>query len=266
MLEKSFHETLRWKRKKLSITQTSLAQEMGISQPRLSEIERGLVRPTDLEFVALVQRLHLGFGQGLTVRPARFIRDLADRGRTLLPSPEPYFPKPDRTPRVRFLALHRKHSDLVTELRSVIKQRDDYRELNFFCNQLALDSADEALYVLHRLTLGAQPCLVSPQSLGPLPWPVVCPESKETITDRLFPCLALEGVFEFFQLTFATPRTYRVDVLTYEQGWSCLEIDGAGHSSEEDAEKTVALGMPVRRLSGNQVLQLASPSHLRRSA
>lgn len=266
MLEKSFHETLRWKRRQLNITQTRLAQDIGISQPRMSEIERGLIRPTDLEFVALVRRLSLGFSGGLAVRPARIVRYLVDQGRAVLPKAEPYFPRPDRSPRVRFLALQRKHPELASRLKSALKNREDYRELNYFCSQLALDSADEALYVLHRLSLGAKPCLLAPGTLAPLPCPVVCPESRSAIAHRPLPCLILEETFEFFQLTFATPRLFRVDVLTYCGGWSCLEIDGEGHDSREDGEKALALGIPIRRLKGDELRQLAEPAPLRSTA
>jgi hypothetical protein len=104
---------------------------------------------------------------------------------------------------------------------------------------------------------GAKPCLLAPYSFTHLPHPVVAPESKADVGNRPQPCLVLNNIFYFFQVSFSVfPEVPRVDVLTWdESGWNAIELNGAGHEPSNDHLRTKEIGLPVKYLFAEDVVK-----------
>lgn len=256
MFERNYNEIIQWKRDQLGLSQKALTESTGISQPRMSKLETGRHRPTEQEHRLLCQALQTELplvGQ----RPRLAIRSLHNAGRRASQEAPPYFPPADRAARVRLLAAERRWPKLVRALTNRIQARPDYPFVNFLCSQLALDSADEALYVATRFAQGATAAIYPPLRLQQLDSLIRCPSSRELVGHRPFPCLVLGSRFEFPQVTLSTPRLYRVDFLVYDGGWQVKEIDGSGHDWRDDAEREAAIGLPTERLERGALLDLA---------
>ena len=259
MFTQSFHQHIKWKRHTLGVSQANLAAQVRISRARLSAIENGRRRPNSYERLQLTEHLalHPSRHRKLRVRPLGFMRKLLDAGRQKSPDLKPYFPPQDRSNYLRYKSAQRAFGPIVHKLTSRIIMRPDAELAAEWGERVASGSADECLYLLSQLAAGGQPTLMSPYRLGHLPKPVVCPVQIRLVGHRPIPCLVTGNRYEFFQVSLAAPRIYTVDVLCYEDGWGLLEIDGAGHDSRYDHQRTLALGLPVHRLSTKDVLEHA---------
>lgn len=264
MFTQSFHQHIKWKRQILGLSQSNLAINLRMSRARLSAIENGKRRPTSYEKLQLTEHLALHPSQHrrLRIRPTGFTRKLLDAGRRQSPDCKPYFPPQDRSNYLRYKSAQRAFGPIVHKLTSRIIMRRDAELVAEWGERVASGSADECLYLLSQLASGGQPTLMSPYRLGHLPKPIVCPQHTRLVGHRPIPCLVTGNRYEFFQVSFATPRIYTVDVLYFEEGWGLLEIDGTGHDSRFDQERTLALGLPVHRYTSKDVVQHARKAYL----
>lgn len=250
MFTKPFHKFLNELRVKRGLKQKELAELLGITQQRLSHLESGGRRPSELERAAIYQ--HFGELQGYLV-PEGVRRRLSENARRLQPAFPPFHPAQDRPSDIRFYAALQAYPEFVKRMTAKIRLRVDFQDCQYHCGLIALESSAEVLLVLRLLEAGALPGYCAPASLGPLSHPIIEPELRVPVAHRKFPCLAFEEDFYFFQVTLATPKQHRVDVLRWNRGWSALEIDGSGHDGRNDEERTKALGLEVRRLTPAEI-------------
>lgn len=250
MFNMTLHHKLQHLRLRSGYRQRSAAKLTGISPQRWNHLETGTRRPSPTELLR-IQAL-LGPLTGF-LRPRGVLRSLRNEGTKVLPKSCPFLVVADRTPHTRFLAAEKRYPRAVRKLMTLISARADYAECEHLCHQLALGSCDEAMFVLQMMAAGARPMYVVPGYLPSTPRQMVDPINRSPVSHRPFPCFWLDGGLYFFQVTFATPRLHTVDVLRWQGQWMVIEIDGKGHDSTFDAERSAALQLPTLRFTGQQV-------------
>jgi len=259
MYKKTFHTALAEARRVSGLSLRQLEAVGGLPARRLTRLERGIALPTPEERRALasVLRTHIFDILNLPVRPRRLYQTLKNRGRRLLPEQKPFYPPRDRPSRIRLYAAQSQYPREMKALRKSIHQHQSFEELNCLCEQLALDSSLECLFLSSLFAEGAEPLVLAPYSLPPrLPQQVICPLRKVDVGFRPFPCVKTHKRLYIPQVAFATPSTFVVDFLCHQDGkWSALEIDGRGHDDKRDREKERALGISVTRLDEGEVLK-----------
>ncbi len=250
MFNTTIHHRLQHIRRRAGYRQCSAAKHAGISAQRWNHLEKGTRRPTPTELLR-IQSL-LGPLTGF-LRPRGVGRSLRSAGTKVLPKSCPFLVVPERTSHTRFLAAEKRYPRAVHKLMAIISTRADFAECEHLCHQLALGSSDEAMFVLQLIAAGARPMYVVPGYLPSTPRQMVDPQDCSPVSHRPFPCFWLDGGLYFFQVSFSTPRLYTVDVLRWQGRWMVIEIDGKGHDSTFDAERSVALQLPTLRFTGQQV-------------
>lgn len=260
MFRKTFHTALRSGRTRKGISQRRLASMAGIGAYRLCRLEYARVAPSRQERKSLAEILTDNAFEILysSARVPRFQQTLSVRGKSVPESPKPYLPVPDRRPSIRLASAMRSYPDLMQELVAKVKARPDFEVVNDFCEMLSIGSCAECLYICLLLVTGAKPALLAPHTLPPhIPREIVCPRDKSGVGFRPHPCLLTSAGITFPQVSFKTPRIFTVDFLQQRNGhWEVLEIDGNGHRSKKDKERSKALGLPVIRLSEKDLLHL----------
>lgn len=253
MFRNTYHKELEGLRKKAGYQQVEAADAAGIPRRRWNDLEKGRHGPRNDESRSIEFLLGPILG---APRPPKINRILKAAGAVALPGSPTFQIEPDRPSRIRFLTARRDYPDEVNSLAREIAARADFEIVDHFYHQLSLDSSDEAMFVLHLLNQGASPALIVPGLLPSTPCPIIDPRDRLPVAHRPMHCLVLAGAFHFFQVSFATPRTYTVDVLRWNGEWNALEIDGRGHDSRDDDKRTEALPLPVRRIPGHQLRRL----------
>ena len=261
MYETTFHSALRSARKAAKLTLKQLQKRSGVEAWRLSRLERGSALPNlqERDRLARVLSTHSFDLRRAPTRPPRLYQKLRHRGLRYLKVEKPFYPPCDRESRIRFAAAMRRYPKEMGSLTALLQQRGDFQEVNSFSERVSLDSADECLFYTSLLAQGAKPAMHPPYALSPrLRHEVVCPDTREPVGFRPFPCLVTDEGLYFLQVGLATPRLYVVDFLRHHEGrWSVVEIDGDGHDSSYNIEKDAALAVPVLRLSEEQVIESA---------
>lgn len=252
MFKPPFSLALKNERRRLGLTQSQASKETGISAKRWSNLETGHRFPTPSEewvIQKLLGRLHYQSWpvDGRRVLRANVFENLAFR--------QPYWPAQERPSYFRFRSAEKHYPGLVHQLMSKVRTRQDFELCAYFCEKVACGSRLESLYLLYLLSQGAKPTLVAPASLGFLPHAVVAPDSRVYVGNREHPCLVCQGCWFFFQVAFLTPDCIIVDVLLWNKGWKIIEIDGAGHDATGDAIRDLTLRIPVRRITGHQLVR-----------
>lgn len=259
MYETTFHSALRDARASADLTLKQVEELSRVAARRVTRLERGVALPCKQEREALagVLTTHMFDLRNAPARPARLYQKLRHRGMRAVEAPKPFFPPSDRASKSRLNTAWSRFPKEMNKIMKILKQRSDFAELNCFAEDVALDSADECLYFSTLLALGGEPAMRAPYSLAPrLEHEVVCPLTREPVGFRPFPCLVKSDGIYIPQVAFVTPRPFVVDFLRHHDGrWSYVEIDGNGHDSRYDAEKERALGMPVKRLVGDEILR-----------
>jgi transcriptional regulator with XRE-family HTH domain len=259
MYETTFHSALRAARTAAKQTLKQLQSLSGLEARRLTRLERGIALPTDAERDALARVLttHMFDLRCAPARPPRAYQKLKHRGMRAVQTHKPFLPPCDRDSKVRLSAAMRRFPREMRAIVKLLKRRPDFGEVNDLAEKVALDSADECLYFSTLLAMGGDPAMIAPYAVSPrLRHDVVCPETREPVGFSPFPCVVRQDGLYFPQVAFTTPRLFVVDFLRHHQGcWSVVEIDGKGHDSAYDAEKELALAMPVVRFSEEQLLR-----------
>lgn len=255
MFQPVFHCILKQRRQAHKLRQLDLGRQCHIPWKKIGLFEQGRRVPSEDE----LRRLEavLGSFDTCVFRPARYLETLRNLSARRRASHLPYFPPWDRPAAVRFHAARKQHPDLVRSLESCTRGRPDFALVNYFTAQLSCGSAVECLYLLSLLARGGQPALAPPLGFRRLPHPVVDPITREWVCHRPFPAIVLGEAHHFFQVSMLTPRLYTVDVLRWDGAWTVVEIDGRGHDGRGDQERDQAIGLPVKRLSGNDVIEIA---------
>lgn len=256
MFQPLFHQEIRRRREKLGFLQKDLAEKSGLSRSRLAQIELGLRVPSPKEVAAIAMALSLKAYQMAkwTFKPRNYLRELLKNGECV---GVPHFPGQDRPNIIRFNPARRDFRAEADKLTEFYAKRPDKEVVNFFCDQIASESSGEALYLGYLVAAGGVPCLTIPVMKGFLPTPVVHPCERDFVGNRPFPALRTDESFWFFQVSFSTPRIYRVDALRWDQqGWTAVEIDGSGHNFQGDPEKEKAIQLPFERYSESEVRRM----------
>lgn len=246
MFELPLTQYIAHQRHEAGLSQTQLALALGMSPKRLSKIERGERQPTLEERRALIG--HFGELRGYTAPPGHG-RRMAENPKKMRDALPEFHPAQEKPSNIRYFSALRSYPDFVRRLTAIIKEREDFLDCQFHCGQLALEGGEEVLLPLRLLAQGALPGYYPPLWLGPLPQSIVDPSNRKPVGYAKLPCLVLPNDFYFFQVTFATPGLFRVDVLRWNGTWSVIEIDGAGHRTAYDKAKMEAIGLPTLRLT-----------------
>jgi len=256
MFDQQFHLSLKFHREDRGLSQKEAAELCNISPWRWSALECGRRMPNSQELGHIRRWFKLG---RVFISPPKATKQLLDNGARLTECPQPFFAHRDRPSYNRYRTCLKRQGELTGLLTRRINQRSDVESAlcQQFCHLVTCESYLEALYVLYLLADGAVPALVAPSLFHPTPVPVVDPRTRNYAGNRPRPCLVLGTRYQFFQVSFQG-SLFRVDVLEWsDQGWRIIEIDGTGHSSNDDREREIALGLPTSRLREVDILSLA---------
>jgi len=190
------------------------------------------------------------------VPPVGARRSLMASGARLNPAPPPYLPHQDRNTHIRFCSCSLKYPRLVKALMERIEARLDFDLCQYLCHNISCDSNLEPLLLLHLLSCGAHIAMRAPSLFGHTRWPIVDCQGNFEVGHRARPCMVIDGTWYFFQLSFKTSRTLRVDALCWDGSWFVVEINGSGHDFRGDEERYRELGLPVRNISEQQLLEI----------
>lgn len=240
------------------MSQDALAELTGIAQGRLSQLERGERSVCEAEIPLL--RTHLGValeaGSARAVLPAPSRAWRLDRPSVKLTSA--------RSTEARKVAAFRSFGARAERAVAAMRARSDLHLCEEFLEQSGIDSGHEFLFWAELLAAGARPCSTAPATVGFRALRVAEPSTWVTVNDLSSPCLEVTiGGYPcllFPQLTLDTRKAYfRLDAtLCMRDGrqrvWMNIEIDGAGHDGEFDAERQRLLGMPTIRLDRQALL------------
>lgn len=253
MFRPPFHTLLKEKRLSAGFTQKEAAEICGLKCKRWSNLERGYRYPNDKERKRIGRLLRLG---NTFVAPPGAVGKLLNSTRALAPNRKPFFPRQDRPTFVRFRAGSRRHPVLIEELTEIVTARPDFAYCEFVCNKISCDSSLETLFLLYLMARHAAPGFFPPSALGRTPNAIVDDRGRTQVGLRPRPCLVFEKKFYFFQVSFSLSRIVRVDILRWNDGWSVLELNGAGHDGREDWCRKEELGIDVTYLSEADVVEL----------
>jgi hypothetical protein len=224
----------------------------GLTPKRWSNLERGYRNPGPEEHKTISRFLNFrhtfASSNGVT-------RQLLHSGARLTPSQKPFAHDLDRMTHIRYCTLCKCHPALAATLRERILSRPDHERCHHMCHQIRCDSHLESLYLAALLAQGAEPCLIAPASLARPPHTVMDDAGRMMVGLQPRPCFFLNGCHQFFQVSFKIPNLVRIDVLRWDGAWSVLEIDGKGHDTSGDWVKERQLQIPVRRMTGVELVR-----------
>lgn len=267
---------LRSLRKELRLSQEAVAQAAGVSQQKVSELERGVSSGTRETLVAICRVLAVDVGEvmrrtaweeGQSGRPNR------ERERRLEESYAPpglYIPECERSFAQRVHACRQQNPHLTERRESELSRRGDVQELSKFLADVATDSRIEALHLLAFCCAGAHPATLPPARMGCGPIDIYDWKSKRYVGHCRMRALALEELGFTVVLWPQVPvrvkdkdgktHHFRVDGLAGLLGpkgpvWAVVEVDGDGHDSEGDRGRSHLLGLPVLRFQQGAVLR-----------
>lgn len=256
---KTFGQLIRDLRKTKKLTQTDLARLTGISQSRISKLERGKRHLHQHEWPTL--RQHLDIRQ--EVPPERM--DLPFPSRCFQVARPECFPTADGDFSVRFHRARKVFGKLASTCMQKVQARDDAKIALRFLNEACTDSAYEAMLWMQGLASGGQPCWHSLLRAGFRRLRVVDRQFKMSVGDVRHPCLQLpfiDGAILLFPQVNIDARKayYRLDALVCvtrdkQRCWVDLEVDGGGHPGDFDHEREHDLGLPTIRLTKSDLLQ-----------
>ena len=250
-----FHVQLKKKRLKAGLSQKEAARICGLSAGRWSQLETGYRLPGPQELYQIDRTLSL---RVYFLPPSRVNQKLRCLGHRALPVAKPYFQPSDRLANIRYRSALKRHGPRVRGLESLLRRREDFEVVQYFCHYLPMDSGLEALYVLCLLTSGGAPLWIAPLHLGHLPHPIIDPISYSEVGHRPHLALACGDTFYFFQTCFLCPDAIKVDVLVREpNGWGVIEINGPGHDPTNDLQRVEAIGLKTRCLTESDVVRWA---------
>ncbi len=238
-------------------TQTTLAEQTGISRSRLSQLENAHRRPTLAEWPKLRSALNL-YRLGL-IKPAHL--PVAPK---YWHAVKPSLRDAERSVSSRQFAARRAFGAKEVNLSvAAVKARADQQICEQFLEQARPESGCEFLFWLKLLASGANPYRLAPSSAGFRRLRVVEPVSKQSFGDVRVACLEVQGAdyrcLLFPQVTVDTRKAlFRLDALVCvrtarERCWVDLELDGQGHDSTFDLERQQMLGLPTVRLDTGEL-------------
>lgn len=253
MFNPLFHTEMKDRRLKLGQTQDQAAKACRLDRNRWSNLERGYRRPTPAEFRTITTYLKIGTTFLCPPAANKFLLDQAARLKT---TPAPFFSHQDRPTYTRFRASVVEDPTLTEELVRRIGMRDDCDMCEHFFHSVSCDSRFETLHLLHLLQLGGIPGMAAPASFGHTRWPIVDCRGRREVGFRPRPCLLLDGIWYFFQVSFRARTVKRVDVLCWQDGWSVIELNGPRHETFKDQMRAAELELPTTFVSDDKLLKL----------
>jgi transcriptional regulator with XRE-family HTH domain len=251
-------ERLKALRKHRNWSQRYVSRQIGMSQPRLSQIESGKRHPTEKEWQALQSFLNTAS----TPLPERLQLPYPSQAWAVT---RPEFLCATEVPlNARIYRARKSFGALFDRLLDRVAAREDSSLSLRFLHDACLDSGDETTFWVAGLAVGGRACWYSPARAGFRKFPVVDgPQDRKVIGDLRQPCLEIlrssYGLLLFPQLRLVTRRGfYRLDALVcVRQGrdrcWVNVEVDGGGHDGEFDFERQSQLQLPTIRLKKRQL-------------
>ncbi|MCE7875215.1 XRE family transcriptional regulator, partial [bacterium CPR1] len=258
---------LRKQRKARGLTQNELGRAIGADGRRVADWENLRRLPGAEEQSRLARVLRVEWA-----RPTECSRGRADTA-NLASSPMRYHPPSDRPMSVRLAAARDRWPEAVARLEQSLARRADRAQISRFLVRIACGSAEEALFDLRSLSGGARSVRASPLRAGFRLRPVVDPATGLMVGDLRVPALELAlGDWQLLLIpqvsvqvlvrdrtgTGLKQRTPTVDFLVKAavRGrilWFVLEVDGTGHDPRGDSERARHIGVPIVRLSTEEV-------------
>lgn len=257
------------------LSQAELAELAGLSQQFVSDLERGLCRGTRASLELLCKALGLdvdeairrtGWSPAVKGRPNR---TLERRLEAAFAPPGLYTPPFERSVAQRLMTARKQYPDILAHLEFILSERRDLKELSAFMAEWPTESVLELLHLYWLCCLAMKGALLSPSRMGCsldlYDW-----ESRRHVGHLLMRSLAAElnglSVVAWAQVPVRVRDAegnlhhFRVDNLLGLMGslgavWCVLEVDGAGHDPRKDAERTALLGLPVLRVSEEELLR-----------
>jgi len=250
MFHPEFHKRLRWLRERTGLRQKEAAEACGLTTVRWSHLESGYRNPSPMELRIIGSLVNLG---KVSLRPSKVYRELRKNGTDTLPKPKYFLQPRDRASFIRYKAALKSYPILTHELETIIRQRSDFRFVEYFCHNVRLDSGLEALHLMLLLARGAKPVWAAPLRLGHLPHRVVDPRDSSEVGHHKHLALSLSGSFYFPQVVFCCPQTIRVDLLVHHREWRVVELNGRGHDKASDASRGGELKLPVSFFTDDEI-------------
>lgn len=258
---------LRKQRKARGLTQKELGRAVGADGRRVADWENLRRLPGAEEQSRLARVLRVQWA-----RPTECARGRADTA-TLASSSMRYHPPSDRPMSVRLAAARDRWPQAVACLEDWLARRRDRAQISRFLARAACGSAEEALLDLRLLSAGARSVRASALRAGFRLRPVVDPATGLMVGDLRVPALELAlGDWQLLlipqvsmQVLVRVPtgeglkqRTPTVDFLVKAalRGrilWFVLEVDGTGHDPRGDRDRAQQIGVPIIRLSTEEV-------------
>lgn len=253
------------------LNQTQFAQRTGIPRRRVSKLLAGkvLLKPIEL---ARICRLYPLWARELRQAEAARPRSGCKPGTGRRPLPgNRQLQRLVRAPRLHLAAqkvktrkfwpgLKRAHPKLAALFRERISTRRDLPGCLRHLERTCCDSKFELAGVLHALAGGADLCEISTHRLGFTAHPTVDRETREPVGHRpkvgyLLKREALRLLLlPQVSLQVKDGTVYTLDALALIlQGrrrlWADFEVDGSGHRTSWEEERSAALGLPELRFT-----------------
>ena len=261
---------LRKARKTLKLLQRHVAAACGMTQRRLSDLERNVQQPFDHELPLLARKLKLDpdFLKELRLPAYRPTADLLDQ----FCGDRPEFRHPrDRDSSVRLAALRKEHYHEYYSVVPDLQARADRDQTRRFLCDVMSDSQFEMLAWMRILKEGMKAARLAPQRANFRALPVIDPATRRVVGDCPVPCLCGEvrghQVLIFPQQSLLTPVGVRrpdalVGVRTrHGAAWGAAEVDGAFKNLPEQDNRSQDLGMPVVRFTQKEVIAQEFAEH-----
>ncbi len=182
-----------------------------------------------------------------------------------------YHPPKDRPMSVRLAAARDRWPDPVGRLEAHLSRLPEHARMSRFLTRVCCGSAEEAFFDLRLLAASARCVQASGLRAGFRQRPIIDPETGHVVGDLRVPALELElGGLRLLllpqvsiQVIARTPDGIRVRTLTVDflvkavldgrASWLILEVDGAGHDGRGDRERSQQLGLPLLRMTTEDI-------------
>lgn len=263
-----FGQRLKSLRERLSLTQGQLGQSVSVTPAAIYDYEAGRARPSP----EVSARLSRALGEDVCAGTDYWLGTPAWRyglkavSARFRENPE-QLPPPERPASAHYNAARRDHPELVAGLEARIRARPDALEVAAHLARLRFRSGTEGLVALHVAAELSQPVEFRLPSLGFTQHALMDGKTLRPLGHLDWPGFYLRRatremlIFPDVEVC-ARLRCYALDFLVRlregrQRWWIDLEVDGSGHRSRWDRQRTANLDMLTVRLSEAEVASAA---------